>query len=174
MAAQLLEHALLLPAVARGEPRRRVVADRERERLERVVDGDLERLGDDLVAGVLEQLLLAVGAAAQQVERALGEDERLPDDGGHRAVGGGEHAAVAADLADPARDGALVLLGLGQVALQRVAVGPARGHRDVGAEVGDERLLGGMRLLEMLDEQRAGALDLRRVVGVDLWIRSHT
>src|SRR3954471_594221 len=172
-AAQLLEHALLLPAMARRELGGGLVSDGERELLEGVVDPDLERLGDDLVAGVLEQLLLALGAAAQQVERPLGEDERLPDDRGGEAVGGGEDAAVAADLPDPAGDRALVLLGLGEMALQQVAVGPAGGHRDVGAEVGDQGLLGGVRLLQVLEDHGAAGLGLRGVVGIDLGLRGH-
>src|SRR4051794_29221508 len=101
-AAPLLEPALLLPAGGRRPLGGGLVSDGERKLLESVVDPDLERLGDDLVTGVLEQLLLALGAAAQQVERPLREDEHLPDDRGGEAVGGGEDAAVAADLADPA------------------------------------------------------------------------
>jgi hypothetical protein len=39
------------------------------------------------------------------------------------------------------------------VALERRAVRAARRHRDVRLKVGDQRLLGGMRLLEVLEQQ---------------------
>ena len=152
--AQLGQHLLLVGAVARGELRGRLVADRLRERLDRVVDRDLERLGDDLVAGVLEQLLLAARAAAQQVERALGEHERLADGGGERrrrrrrrrrgrARSRGSGARPPARAPGSRSGGAPATCGSeprGVIAM-------------CALQVGDQRLLGGMRLLEVLEQE---------------------
>jgi hypothetical protein len=118
-----------------------------RERLDRVVGGDLQRLGRALVLRVLEQPLRGARPAAEQVERALGERERLADDG----LG---EAQRVVDEARVLRRGVLVeRFGVGsrlaQVALEQPAVRTARRHREVRGEGRDQRALGRERLVEV-------------------------
>ena len=142
-----------------------------RRRLERVVGRDLERLGRALVLGVLEQLLLAA-AAAQQVDRALGEREHLADEG----LGPGRPRPTTRPPPAPrsprrrsiARG---VPAGLAQVALEQPAVAAARRHRDVGLKRGDQRRLGGVGLLEVLRRRARGPPRAGRCRSRSIWAR---
>ena len=127
------------------------------EALERRVGGDLQRLGGAGVLGVLEDLLLAAGAA-QQVDRRLADRERLADDGLGETEDRAERAAAAAERLAPATDALGMVARLAQMGLERAAVGAARRHRDLRGEDAHERALVGVRLVEVLKDLRLGCI----------------
>ena len=132
-----------------------VVADGAGQALERRVGGDLQRLGGAGVLGVLEHLLLAAGAA-QEIERRLAERERLADDRLDDADDRHQRVAALPSALQAAPDAVGVVARLAQVRLQRGAVGAARRHRDLRLQHAHERLLGGVRLVEVLHDLLLG------------------
>ena len=57
-----------------------------------------------------------------------------------------------AETIEPLTDAGGVLARLAEVRLEAGAVGPARRHRDLRLQHSGERLLGGMRLVEVLHD----------------------
>ena len=127
------------------------------EPLERGVGRDLEGLGRAGVLGVFEHLLLAAGAA-QKVERRLAEREHLAGrldraDDHHQRVG------ALVQLLQSARDALGVVARLVEVRLEAGAVAAARRHRDLRLQHADEGVLGGVRLVEVLDDLLLALVD---------------
>ena len=151
LAHDALEHLLLVGADRRGQRGGLIVADGPRQALDRRVGGDLQGLGGAGVLGVLQDLLLAAGAA-QEIERRLAERERLPDNGPGEAGDRHQRVGAVAETIEPVTDASGVLARLAEVRLQAGAVRPPRRHRDLRLQHADERLLGGMRLVEVLHD----------------------
>ena len=80
LAKDAVEHLLLVGADGGRKARGLLVVDVAREALDGRVRRDLQGLGRTRVLGVLEDLLLAAGAA-HEIDRRLAERQRLADHG---------------------------------------------------------------------------------------------
>ena len=140
------------------------------ERASRSIDGvgrDLQRLGGAGVLGVLEHLLLAAGPA-DEIERRLGQRQRLPGDALGDAAQELQRVAALAQLAQPRLHALGVVARLTQVRLQPAAIRAAGRHRDLRLQHAHERHLAGVRFIEVLHDLLLGSTHVvgLRQVGV--------
>ena len=148
---QPVEHLLLVSEHRLGEPLGLGVTRGAREPDKRGVGGDLQRLRRAAVLGVLEHLLLAPGPA-NEIERGLGQRQRLADEALERAQTGLERVVALPQLAQPDLDALGVPPRLAKVALQPIAVPTLRGHRDLRLQLPHQRQLCAMRLVQVLHD----------------------
>ena len=127
------QHLLLVGADRGRELGGRFIPHRTGQVLERGIGRDLECLGRARILRVLQHLLLAT-AAPQQVKGHLGQRERLRQRVLRPAHRGLERVATRAEIGHTAIDATCVIAGLAQMLLQRGAIAPPRGHRDLRLE----------------------------------------
>ena len=148
---ETVEHLLLVSEYRVGQPLGLAVARDPREPGQGGVGGDLLRLGGARVLGVLEHLLLAA-AAANEVDRRLGQRQPLPDHRLDQAETDLERVVALPELAQATLDALGVPASLAEVGLEPVAVLAARGHGDLGLKLAHQRKLRAVGLVQVLHD----------------------